>query len=107
MLSASVIFAGDCNAGPHEGIYDLLAKGAIDASHQDWVRGSCFEWGRLGARSAQRGVGLSRMQAMTLTHPFKLTRSATVEGYSYIKLDNRVSLIDHIVYDSSLLSVRA
>lgn len=51
-----LVLCGDFNGEPEDGVIRYLRHGEIDASDEDWVRGSLFRWGGTSSRDAAKDL---------------------------------------------------
>ena len=51
-----LVLCGDFNGEPEDGVIRYLRCGEIDASDEDWVRGSLFRWGGTSSRDAAKDI---------------------------------------------------
>jgi len=77
-----LVLCGDFNGEPEDGVIRYLRHGEIDASDEDWVRGSLFRWGGTSSRDAAKdlyyvlddGRGYAVDLNVTVTNALELQR---------------------------------
>lgn len=48
---AALVFCGDLNGEPFDGVIEFVRDGGISAAHAEWARGSFFRWGGVSSRA--------------------------------------------------------
>ncbi|XP_078620221.1 2',5'-phosphodiesterase 12-like [Branchiostoma floridae x Branchiostoma japonicum] len=93
--SVSLLLCGDLNSHPTSGLYELLTKQAVPASHTDWfpAEPQTTDDGKL---ELQEGVDLS--------HPFTLTSACGLPDYTNY-VGGFQGTLDYIMIDTCQLAV--
>ena len=114
-LDCSLVFCGDLNCGTYSGVAELLSVGCVAPSHQNWVEGASFQWGK-GSDTASVVAAMAArakfmepdawIPAIPLSHAFDLSNSSSCAmQFSYVNEHCMVHLCDHIFHDSTRLRV--